>query len=287
MFPVPPRVPAETKMLPAAFITLLLTCSASAQTLTWSHSRNASRHAAGGSTSQAAQTAQAPRIGPKVNIAVINDLGALKFIPPALNVSVGTLVRFQFVNSLSSLLMWDTEHPCRSAGAHEPLPQRPSEDTVEYVDHVVGSTFPLWFACAEDPATLSCAAGTVFSLNEHVLPLDDGAAPRGCPAYTYPSLARPVVPSGNGPALSSINSYTVTATRASQFPIGFQNFTLTYASAASSGGGQGTAYSSLGRAGPSPTTSHPAFSGHAESAIWKSSEHLIRAYICTLLALMW
>ncbi|KAK4985835.1 hypothetical protein LTR50_005689 [Elasticomyces elasticus] len=229
----------------------------------------------------------APRLGPEVNVAVINDLGALKFIPPALNVSVGTLLRFQFVNSLSSLLMWDTKNPCRSAGAHEPLPQRPSGDTVEYADHVVGSTSPLWFACAEDPATLSCAAGTVFSLNEHVLPVDDGAASRDCPAHAYPTSARPVVPSGTGPALSSINSYTVTATRASQFPVGFQNFTLTYAPGALTGGGQGTAYSSLGRAGPSPTTSHPAFSGHAESAIWKSSEHLIRAYICTLLALMW
>jgi plastocyanin len=99
---------------------------------------------------------------------IVGKAGSLIFSPPSLNVSIGSLVIFDFLGSNHTLTQSELHNPCHSTsgfdtGYNQFNPANVSGRFV--VNFKVVTQDPQWFSCAQTVNISHCHAGMVFSLN--------------------------------------------------------------------------------------------------------------------------
>ena len=90
------------------------------------------------------------------------------FNPSSINVTTGTVLRFEFLSLNYTLSQSDATHPCSNASVQDPglqqhVPLNISGASV--VEYVVESNQPQWFYCSQALPTSHCHPGMLFSLN--------------------------------------------------------------------------------------------------------------------------
>ncbi|KAJ6284655.1 hypothetical protein J3E71DRAFT_169721 [Bipolaris maydis] len=99
---------------------------------------------------------------------VVGAAGMLSFNPKSVTVSIGTILRFNFLSLNHTLTQSSLDNPCSNSsrfdtGFNQFNPKNISGKFL--VDYPVNTTEPKWFYCAQKIPRSHCEAGMVFSLN--------------------------------------------------------------------------------------------------------------------------